>query len=255
MIILCSALLILIIIGSMIYLAYLDTTHYHSIQHNCLPEEFHMFRIFFISDIHRRRINKKTIDKIKKHVDIIVIGGDLTEKYVPLSRTRKNLHLLKQLCPTIYFIWGNNDYEVNTNDLIELLLAENITILKNTNEELMNHQKKITLLALDCMKYGEPNFEMANKGITGDFRILLTHDPMGFYTLCDTQKAAIQLVLSGHTHGGQIRFLGFGPYESGSFKNVQNTSILVSEGYGFTTLPFRLGTRSQCHVITLEKKT
>ena len=53
--------------------------------------------IFFISDIHRRKIDKRLLDKINNEIDIVVIGGDLAEKGVPHSRISKNVRELSSI--------------------------------------------------------------------------------------------------------------------------------------------------------------
>ena len=62
----------------------------------------------------------------------------------------------------------------------------------------------------------------------------------------------IRLVLSGHTHGGQIHILGYSPYEKGKIKKLENTTLLISNGYGTTSLPLRLGAPAECHLITIK---
>jgi len=67
-------------------------------------------KLFFISDIHRRKIDTKLLNKIGHEVDMVIIGGDLAEKGVTLSRISKNVCNLSKLGP-VYYIWGNNDRE------------------------------------------------------------------------------------------------------------------------------------------------
>lgn len=65
----------------------------------------------------------------------------------------------------------------------------------------------------------------------------------------------IGLVLSGHTHGGQIRLLGLGLKEKGSMREIKDDMyMLISNGYGTTGLPLRLSAPAQTHIITLTFK-
>lgn len=245
----------LVLVFRMIFLAHHDRLLYHHVTDKQIPDQFTNFRIFFISDIHRRRINKKTIEKIKEPIDIIIIGGDITEKFVPLQRTIKNIRRLKKWQQPIYFIWGNNDYEAQPDRLARMLRQENVIILTNSNDTIIRGNRTISILGLDCFTYGEPRLDLAMQGAQGSFMILLTHDPEAFYLLSDQELQSIDIALAGHTHGGQIRIMGVGPYERGGLDKYKNTKILISEGYGYSSLPFRLGTNSQCHVITFEKLT
>ena len=68
--------------------------------------------MFFISDIHRRIVSESIIEEVSGKVDVVIIGGDLLEKGVPMERVKENIKKLKKLGP-ILFVWGNNDYEVD----------------------------------------------------------------------------------------------------------------------------------------------
>ncbi|MBO1910798.1 hypothetical protein J4G37_39150, partial [Microvirga sp. 3-52] len=59
------------------------------------------------------------------------------------------------------------------------------------------------------------------------------------------------VLLAGHTHGGQIRIGKFGLLEKGSFQTNSNRTKLISNGYGTTKVPLRLGAPSECHIITI----
>ncbi|WP_054712021.1 metallophosphoesterase [Bacillus sp. JCM 19041] len=85
-------------------------------------------RIFFITDIHRRRISEEMLTGIKGECDVILIGGDLTEKWVPKKRTEKNIEKLTEIAPT-YFVRGNNDEEVDQAWLAETLKSFGVVYL------------------------------------------------------------------------------------------------------------------------------
>ncbi|RKQ37687.1 metallophosphoesterase [Oceanobacillus halophilus] len=237
----------------MIYKAHHDKIKHHTILDENIPSSFEGFRIFFISDIHRRRIKETTLRSITKDIDCVIIGGDLTEKNVPLKRIRSNLQELNKWNVPIYFVWGNNDYETNFEELYTLLDQENVIVLANSSKNIKRDDAVISFLGLDCSTYKEARLDLALRDAKGDYFILLTHMPSGYYDLEQKERDKLNVVLAGHTHGGQIRIVGFGPYERGTFKKVGKTSILISEGYGYTLLPFRLGTDAECHVISLSK--
>ncbi|ASK63319.1 metallophosphoesterase [Virgibacillus phasianinus] len=245
----------LLIIIYMVYLAHHDTIDYRTVNDENVPAGFDSFRIFFISDIHRRNIKQATLNKIDSHIDLIIIGGDLRENGVPLKRTRKNLDMLKKWNKSICFIWGNNDYEENPVALYQMLQKENITILANDSTQVKgNNEQYFNLVGLDCCKYKEARFDLATKNMDAAYTVLVTHAPSAFENMTENEQDTAHLVLAGHTHGGQIRIFGYGFYERGSYTKRRNTNILISEGYGYTGLPFRLGTKSECHVLTFEKK-
>lgn len=234
----------------MIFTAHHDTIDDRTIQDHRLPREFDQHRIFFISDIHRRKINIHTLRRIKREIHMVVIGGDFTERGVPISRTRENIQKLKQFNAPIYFIWGNNDYEVSFQAFNQMLQEEDVNILKDSYVKLSKSGKRFYVVGFDYHKDGIEaiNFDWAE--IEDGYCLLLTHVPQYFYDLNPKYQQMIDLVLAGHTHGGQIRLFNLGFYQNGGFSNHFHTNILVSEGYGYTFVPFRFQTKAECHVLT-----
>ncbi|MCP8616726.1 metallophosphoesterase [Salirhabdus salicampi] len=210
--------------------------------------------IFFISDVHRRLIQQNTLIQVKrKHIDLVLIGGDLWEQGVPLEQVEKNIISLKELRAPIYFVWGNNDYEAKYQDLDALLMKHRVHALTNDLVQFEMENKRISLVGLDCLKYrsAQPNEPYSR---IGDYVILAAHDPSAFDILSDQQKSKTNVMFSGHTHGGQIRLFGWGLYPKGGLRKKGNTYMFVSEGYGTTNLPLRLGTNAECHVFHLQKE-
>ncbi|MBM7569801.1 metallophosphoesterase [Aquibacillus albus] len=237
------------LIGFMVYKAHRDLIDVRDIELGLTSKPF---KIFFISDIHTRKIKTSTILKIKEEIDIVIIGGDLVEKGVPLDRVEKNIKLLQTFEARIYFIWGNNDYEVDILRLTRMLKDNNVYILKNQGVSIQHDMNTFTLVGLDYMKTGKPKI-MDDFGLDKDgLHLLITHDPNVLPRLEKSFLSTFDLVLSGHTHGGQIRFLGIGPYTRGGLKKVCNKLVFTSEGYGYTKFPFRLGTNAECHVLILK---
>ena len=231
--------------------AHNDQVEYHTIVINHMPKHQVPLRIFFITDIHTRVVDMKTINQIKQDIDLVIIGGDLLESGVRLEQVERNIKTLRYFNAPIYFIWGNNDYEVNDQKLSRLLEDNDVVILKNRSANIPYGSGIISIIGIDCYNMGEPNMEKALTFASGDTNILITHDPQAFYECTDQQINNIDLVLSGHTHGGQIRILGWGPYTKGGLKWFKGVPLFISEGYGYTKLPLRLGTQSECHVIKL----
>lgn len=209
-------------------------------------EEFH---VFFISDIHRRKIPDSLINSLIGRVDIVVIGGDLTEKGVPLARTEANILQLSKL-GTVYYVYGNNDREVGEKQLNSILTGNNVHILNNTSTGINNGQSVIRLVGINDGFNGRVNIYDAFQNVSkDDIIIFISHAPAFF----NNAKKIIcpHLLLAGHLHGGQIRFGPFGIYENGAFRKKENSAELISNGFGTTGVPLRLGAKSECHIITL----
>jgi predicted MPP superfamily phosphohydrolase len=222
----------------------------HTLLFDHFPSSFDTLNIFFISDIHRRKISNKLLNKLPPSINLVVIGGDITEAGVPFHRVEYNLKLLKQIAP-IYFVFGNNDYEVGKEELEHILTKHGVTILKNSSASLISKTgEKLLLLGVEDMSEERDRLDLAlEHSPEGDFKILISHNPEIYKTILKTD--GISLILSGHTHGGQIRLLGFGLYKKGKIHFLKKATLLVSNGYGTSGIPLRLGAPAEAHFIQL----
>ena len=214
------------------------------------PSSFETLTIFFISDIHRRNLADQLLNQINQKVDLVIIGGDLMESGVPFTRVEENIRKLKKIAPT-YFVWGNNDYEVDYHKLDSILIDLEVKILDNTAVSFESSKnEKIIIFGVDDMKDERDQLETALDDCSDEgFRILVSHNPDILHKVQDIHK--ISLILSGHTHGGQIRFFNIGLYEKGRVYKKPQSTILISNGYGTTQLPLRLGAPAEAHLITI----
>lgn len=237
----------------MYQLAHSDHIVYHEIPFPNFPESFGEIKIFFISDIHKRVISDSLLEGVRGKVDLVIIGGDLLEKGVPIERVEENIKKLKDVALT-YFVWGNNDYEMNPRLLDGLLLKYGVKILDNTAVSFESEEgDRFVLLGVDDLTQHRDRLDLALQDAEEGFRLLVSHNPNIVAKI--KKKDKISLVLSGHTHGGQIRIFGMGPYEKGELKTLEQTMLLVSNGYGTTSLPLRLGAKPEAHLITLRRES
>ncbi|MEQ6376217.1 metallophosphoesterase family protein [Bacillaceae bacterium S4-13-56] len=250
--------ILLVGIGILLYMywkAHYDRIDRQVLEFSHFPSSFGKISIFFISDVHRRKIKQDTILKIEEKIDLVIIGGDLTEKGVPMQRVQENIKLLKRLNAPIYFVWGNNDYETDYHLLDATLLDCQVKVLANDKVSFESESGEvIDLIGLDCPQNRDVDIETPLQSSNGDFKILAIHDPSLFETFSPHIQKEVDLFLSGHTHGGQIRIFGWGIRDRGGEVHCSHTLGFVSEGYGTSLLPLRLGTKAECHVISLQKK-
>ena len=211
--------------------------------------------LFFISDVHRRIISDSLVDSASGKVDFVLIGGDLTEKGVPINRVRENLQKLKMLGP-VYFVWGNNDYEADVRELDALFVKMGIKVLADEGVILETGDGGIiNLLGID---FYEPEdrqeglMKVMDASVEGTFKILASHTPSIDGEL--RREDEVRLVLSGHTHGGQIRLFGFGLYGHGGIHHAGDTVVFTSNGYGTSGIPLRLGAKPEVHIIHLSRE-
>ncbi|PEK45302.1 metallophosphoesterase [Bacillus toyonensis] len=227
-----------------------NTVMEHTLEFKEFPQSFQQMNMFFISDIHRRVVSDSLIERIKGKVDLVIIGGDLAEKGVPLSKISANIQKLRAIAP-VYFVWGNNDYEIEYHELDALLLENNVKVLDNTRVVFESELgEKICLLGVDDVGLERDRLDLALADCKEEgFRILISHNPDIIKKM--SGKEQISLVLSGHTHGGQIRLFPSEKYLKGGVYNHSNTTLFVSNGYGTTLIPLRFRAPAQTHIITL----
>lgn len=207
-------------------------------------------RLFFVSDIHRRKINSSIIKRMSNQVDLVIIGGDLLEKGVPLKRIEQNIKKLSSL-GKVYFVWGNNDIEIEKKDLEALFNKWNVVVLKNSSVTVNHLQKEWALIGVDDLKTGKVDLDLAFQDVKQNtFKLLVSHNPRILKFL--KEENGVSLVLSGHTHGGQIRIFGYGPYEKGKTHVYEGITQIISNGYGTTKIPLRLSARPETHYIEIK---
>lgn len=234
-----------------------------------LPQTFNKTKIVFLSDIHSLWFGfreRKVLEIIKKlKPDFVFITGDFID---PLRRiTDRRLRKIrifweelgKEYKNQIFGVMGNHD-----NRAVERYLKESgIIILNNENRKLIinsNAGENINLIGVEDPYTGRDNLLMAMKGTEDNIpKLLLAHSPR---IIKKAVKQKIDLVLAGHTHGGQIVLPFFGPlfvtsrmegrYASGLFK-IDSTYMYVTRGIGTTILPFRFNCPPEITLIELKK--
>ncbi|MBD2845196.1 metallophosphoesterase family protein [Paenibacillus sp. IB182496] len=246
-----------------------------------LPRAFDGTRIFFITDLHRRAIPDGLIAQCLEAggADLVIIGGDLAEKGVPLARTRANIHKLRRIAP-IYAIYGNHDTVCDQRALEVMLREEGVHVLVNSNVLLEQGGERVLLCGIDDSIHDRDRLDLALDGTLAGIaeseegrrsvcKILLAHDPLIAAQLSGMEA---DLILSGHTHGGQMRLPLYGPllrtrsvrlYRSGWFEigarqkaaGEAAARLLVSNGFGTSKVPLRLFVPPQTHLLTLRCPT
>ena len=199
----------------------------------------------FISDIHlgTNKINHllNILKKIKNiKYDFILIGGDLIDSS---SFDLKNLNILKNINKDIYFVNGNHEYYLkNFKKKIDSLRKYNIKMLINQRVTIQD----INLIGVDDLQNVDSKINHVKRLRKENlFNLVLTHKP----DIWDKIKDQNELMLSGHTHNGQIFpfnlivKLKF-KYVYGLYKNL-NSNLYVSSGAGCWGPKIRIGTSNE----------
>ena len=208
--------------------------------------------LFFISDVHMRKIDDEMLKKINQSIDAVIIGGDFADRRTSFQTIYHNILLLVELAP-VYFVWGNNDREVGEEKLRRLFKDAGVKIIENDALILPNIKNKCWLCAIDDIAMEKEDYLKAFSKCKGEENVIfVSHNPEAF-PIVRQQYQAI-LMLGGHYHGGQIRLGSIGLQPHGSFTFPRGVATLISNGYGTTNLPLRLGAKPQCHIIDLNFK-
>jgi len=262
--------LFIILISCMIY-SYIETNNIETkeitIESNQIPSEFDGTKIVFLSDFHQGSwpfFDQKRTEEVVNQVnamnpDIILLGGDYVSdnpQYVNSCFSE----LSKLHAPLgVYGVLGNNDPK---NATIKAMRDAGIIYIKNDGLWIKKGNSEIRLGAVGDLYTDSQNSRYAVGNATeNDFVILLSHNPDFFQYA--TTKSKIDLMLSGHTHGGQITFFGlwapvvhseFGEKFRTGVKHINNTTLLISNGLGTSIIPARFFAPPQIIVIKLKKK-
>ena len=238
-----------------------------------IPQSFEGFRIAQVSDLHNAELgkdNNKLIEKLNEcEPDIIVLTGDLidsnhTNLEVALSFARQAV----KIAPC-YFVTGNHEAWVGSQyeELRTSLENAGVTVLQDEAIELNYGNECIQLIGLNDPDFSERDSflsesiletKLSQVNISNGFTILLSHRPEHFNVY---QNKNIDLVLSGHAHGGQFRlpFLGgviapnqglFPKYDAGIYTE-NGTTMIVSRGIGNSIIPVRINNRPEIIIIEL----
>lgn len=262
---LCSA--IALTVGLAIWIAWGNTAievNTYTYENAEIPDEFSGFRIAQISDFHDAEIGKdniKLINALKESdPDIIVITGDFID-----SRRTDVEHSLAfareavKIAPC-YYVTGN--HEGRTSAYISLrdgLVEIGVNVLENESVEIEKDGKTITLVGVHDQNLGFSADIVAEIGAIEDrFTILLAHRPV---TFSFAANSGIDLMLSGHNHGGQFRlpFVGgvfapnqgfFPEYDAGAYVEG-NSTMIISRGIGNSRFPFRVNNRPEIVLVEL----
>ncbi len=248
---------------------------FHQVSSEKLPPAFDGFTVCHLSDIHNtlnRRLKNSIIAAIENNrPDIIAITGDLIDCRRTNYKTALDfVRQLLELAP-VYYIAGNHETRLDRQKYLafeERLIQAGVNVLDNTSISLKKDSQEITLAGLkdpgfEC-EYSSEYPQYMRKYLSGltdkQFSLLLVHRPelLKIYS-----EYGIDLVLSGHAHGGQIRL----PYIGGLFAPGQgilpkitsgmhteaNTRLIVSRGIGNSLAPFRIFDHPEIIFITLKR--
>ncbi|MGI6112854.1 MAG: metallophosphoesterase [Mahellales bacterium] len=240
-----------------------------------LPPSFNNLTILQISDLHNKDFHGRLSQKVKElNPDIIVVTGDLIDRRS--TKTDIATEFIKQIGETapIYYVSGNHEQLSGKYKILKAeLQRQKVHIMDNSYKVLNEKGYEIGLLGIgdpaiyqtegdylwdDGSGYVREQLDKLLEDMDTDFNILLSHRPEQFPVYRDMK---LDLVFSGHAHGGQIRLpligglyaphQGLFPKYTAGVYNDGNTSMVVSRGLGNSVFPVRVFNRPELVVVTL----
>ena len=212
-------------------------------------------RIVQVSDLHVHGIGtleRQLLEQLHEaQADLIVITGDSIDRAGSLPLLDRLLGEFPR-SPRVLAILGNWEYRsgVGPDQFAHTYARHGIELLVNQSIELEHRGRTVRITGLDDILDGRPDAATALRdGRSLDHHLVLAHCPVSRNTLGLPPEHPASLVLSGHTHGGQVAPFGVatilppgcGRYVSGWYRDDGGPPLYVSRGIGTSLLPIRLG--------------
>jgi predicted MPP superfamily phosphohydrolase len=219
---------------------------------DALPNAFHGLRVVQISDIHhglflpKEWLSEAVRQANRLNPDVIALTGDF------ITYSRKNIQPAAELLGRlrarygVYAVLGNHDFRVDADAVASALRQQRIEVLRNRHVSLCFGGQSVYLAGVDDYGYGA-DLRRAMRGVPRDAAsVLLAHNPRLIHL---ASRHGVSLVLSGHTHGGQVNLPLLGTVYGRSPERLRYkigwdrmgaTQIYVSRGIGTIVLPWRL---------------
>jgi predicted MPP superfamily phosphohydrolase len=231
-----------------------------------LPESFEGFRITQLTDVHHSRL--VDIEEVRRTVDLanstkpdlIALTGDYTTSYRRYIEPCAEALGALTAPEGVWAVLGNHDHYTDPELTTRALEHHRIAVLNNANTAVRRGSDVLQLSGIDDWSWAGTNWPRALYGLDQERpTVLLSHQPI-VLDFAESQK--VGLILSGHTHGGQIDLPLIGPparfataelkYAQGLFRRG-DTQLYVSRGTGVIGLPLRFGVRPEIAVLRLRQ--
>lgn len=242
--------------------------HEEIISSTKIKPKFNDFKIVQFSDTHIGfHYSLKQLEKLAETInnqepDLIVFTGDLVDAPNNYNWNSTLIRILGSLKAKNgkYWIFGNHDHGgYGTNIVKNVMDQSGFTLLQNQHVNITKKQESFVLAGIDDVMLGDPNLEKTlHKTDPSLFTLLLAHEP----DFADkTINYHVDVQLSGHSHGGQVRLPIIGhlytpvyaeKYVKGKYQ-MKDLTLFVTKGIGTTRLPYRFLCKPEIYVYTLKQ--
>ncbi len=217
-----------------------------------------------ISDLHLRSLDDRhrqlvsEMNRLKP--DMLLFTGDVIDRNRNLEKLDEFLSLFDPGIQKVAILGNWECWKVHPHDLLKVYDKHQCELIVNHSYRYIFGNTSVSISGMDDLVGGRADFPMAMESYrNADYHIVLTHCPE-HRDIIQQQSAdiPIDLILSGHTHGGQIQLFGFAPFRpKGSGRYVNGWSresvphMYVSRGIGTSALPVRFGSRAEVSIFYL----
>jgi len=223
-------------------------------------------RIVHLTDLHHSLFTP--LEEIQRAVhlanrlrpDLVALTGDyvtLSPDYIwPLAQAVGKLRARLG----VFAVLGNHDFQVDPDEVTRALRAQGVRVLRNSHYALRIRSATLWLVGVDDLWWKADDLGAALDSVPSrDPKILLCHNPLGIHA---ASERSVDLVLSGHTHGGQVRLPVVGSVYGRSklgkrfvegWNRLNGTQIYVSRGIGKVLVPLRVGCPSEIACLRLRR--
>jgi len=259
------------------------------IKSNKIPKNFNNYKILFLTDLHYgETFNHQWLEDIilkanQIKPDLLLLGGDyinvprsLVAKLINLKRNThlnkidlinkyenflsilfENLSKIKSI-KNVLGVFGNHERWLCSDLTRSLFKKFDFKLLENEQKKIYLNNQFINILGVDDFITGNPKFLKAN---TSNFNLLINHNPDYISNLSKYNKNIYDLILSGHTHGGQIKLPVIGAIKTNLNNNkyfeglnyLDSTPCYTSRGVGVVEIPIRVNCPPEMTLINLVK--
>lgn len=240
---------------------YMLTIEHKQILLDRMPKVFDGFRIVQLSDVHHgpfsspEQIERAVETANRLQPDIIALTGDYISKERQFAAPCAEMLGKLKARFGVYAVLGNHDHWVDAPLLTDLFRAEGITVLINEGMRFEQNGETFWIAGVDDSMVGLEDLSLALAGARDDeMKLLLAHNPI---VLRRAVRASVDLVLSGHTHGGQVAIRGERSTARPRKRALQGlwrqgkTQIYVNRGLGTVVLPIRYGCPPEISLLEL----
>ncbi len=243
---------------------YLLKVERHEVALRRLPHALDGLRVVQLSDIHhspftgREQIERAVEIANDLRPDVIALTGDyVSHEREYAAPCAEMMGRLRARCG-VFAVLGNHDHWTDAPLVTDLFRAEGITVLVNEGMRFEHAGASFWLAGVDDTMVGLEDLPLALAGSSVDeMKLLLAHNPV---ILRRAARAGVDLVLSGHTHGGQVLLR---PERSASGRprrrllrglgHQGDTQIYVSRGLGTVVMPVRYGSVPEVSLLELRR--